>query len=119
MRNRFKEMVKLLIDYGADGSAGWLLNNGDVFTLDIEAVSVALAAERHGMLELGLDRPATPVVVNAREYIHQLRLEITMPLRIAISEIVVVAFMRATGQTPPLGIISSSILSFCNFIDYD
>jgi hypothetical protein len=127
-----KEMVKLLIDYGADVSAvapprhDWLLDNAD----DVEAVSrhdwltkatvsVALVAERYGMLELILDRPATPVVVNAREYIHQLRLEITMPLRIAISEIVVVAFMRATGQTPPLGIISSSILSFCNFIDYD
>jgi hypothetical protein len=124
---RFKEMAKLLIEYGADVSAvcppghGWLVDNGEGSFRHYpgEAVSVALAAERHGMLELGLDRPATPVVVNAREYIHQLRLEITMPLRIAISEILVVAFMRATGQTPPVGIISSSIFSFCNFMDYD
>jgi hypothetical protein len=124
---RFKEMVKLLIEYGADVSAvsppghGWLLNNGDGPTSYYhgEAISVAFAAESHGMLELILDRPATPVVVNAREYIHQLRLEITLPLRIAISEILVGAFMRATGQTPPVGIISSSIFAFCNFLDYD
>jgi hypothetical protein len=52
--------------------------------------------------------------MNARGYIpvHRLRLDITKPSpRLAIPDILVVAFLRA-GRTPPLGIISSSILSF-------
>jgi hypothetical protein len=57
--------------------------------------------------------------MNAREYIHQLRLDITKPsLRLAISRILVVAFMRE-GRRPPVGIISSSILSFFEFGQYD
>jgi hypothetical protein len=69
------------------------------------------------MLELLLDRPTNPIVVNAQKYIQQLRLEITKALRLAISEILVIAFMQA-DHTPPVGIILSTILLFCNFLDF-
>jgi hypothetical protein len=128
IRFRNKEMVKLLIEYGADVSAMAqamyrypLLTTSEAGSRQLLRVvkgthSITIF-ERYGMLELLLDRPANPVVVNAQEYVYQLRLEITKPLRLAISEILVVAFMRA-NQTPPVGIISSSILSFCLFLDY-
>jgi hypothetical protein len=78
------------------------------------------AAKDNQMLKLLSDRPATPVVVNASEYMHQLlRHEIAKLLRFGISEILVVAFMRGTGQPPPIGVISYPILSFCKFLDYD
>jgi hypothetical protein len=48
------------------------------------------------MLELLLDRPTNPIVVNAQKYIQQLRLEITKALRLAISEILVIAFCKQT-----------------------
>jgi hypothetical protein len=78
-------------------------------------------AKENQILKLLLDRPATPVVVNASEYMHPqlLRLEIAKPLRLAISEIIVVAFMRGTGQPPPMGVISYSTLSFRKFLDND
>jgi hypothetical protein len=120
--NKHKEMVALLIEFGAGElpslvrETRWNANSGMDEVVEIACLPIA---EENGMLELLLNRPATPVVVNASEYMHQLRLEITKPLRSAISEILVVAFMRGTGQPPPMGVISYSILSFCKFLDYD
>jgi hypothetical protein len=74
-------------------------------------------AEKKAILdELGVDH--RPIVVNGPEYLHHLRLEITKPLRLAISEILVVAFMRASNQSPPVGIISTTILSFLSFFKF-
>jgi hypothetical protein len=122
-RNRHIYMVKLLIAFGGAELPSsvrvvrWNTDqNMDEVLVDISQLSLA---EEDGMLDLLLDRPATPVVVNASEYIQQLRLEITKPLRLAISEIIVVTFLRGTGQPPPMGVLSYSILSFCKFLDYD
>jgi hypothetical protein len=120
IQGRQTNMVKLLIEYGAElpsvvQEERYNRDEGTIESVDISTLAVA---EENGMLELILDRPSTPVVVNAHEYIHQLRLEITKPLRLAISGILVVAFMR-TGKAPPVDIILSSILSFCDFWNHD
>jgi hypothetical protein len=120
---RDKEIVKFLIENGAELPSLFqdFQRNADG-AQEIVEISPLSLAEEHGMLEvLSLDpRPATtPVVVNTHEYIHQLQLEITKPLRLAISEILVATFMRApVGHTPPVGIISSFVFSFCNFLEY-
>jgi hypothetical protein len=121
IRNNDNEIAKLLIKFGAEEMSlvedfPWSHTSGFYETVEISTLAVA---EENGMLDLLLDRPATPVVVNASDYIQHLRLEITKPLRLAISEIIVVAFMRGTGQPPPMGVILYSILSFCKFLDYD
>jgi hypothetical protein len=123
-------MVKLLIQFGAGVSAevqgGPQLTVVDMFgmihTFWAATISAfSLAKDRAtGMLELLADRPANSMIIvdTPRTYIHQLRLEITKPLRLAISEIIVVTFMRAGHHAPPVGIISSSTLSFCIFLDF-
>jgi hypothetical protein len=114
-------MIKLLIEFGADTSAVVPMpHQYRPHSQRIQDASVWWSAEKTAiLLELG---DHGPVVVNGPEYIHQLRLEITKPLRLAISEILVVVFMRASEQTPPVGIISSTVLSFlsfCECLDYD
>jgi hypothetical protein len=122
IRNKHEDMVKLLIEFGAGElpslvrEVRWNANSGMGEVVEIVCLPIA---EENGMLELLSDRPATPAVANASYYINKLRLEITKPLRSAISEFLVVAFMRGTGQPPPMGVISYSILSFCKFLDYD
>jgi hypothetical protein len=113
---RHTGMIKLLIEFGADTSAVVpTLYQNHPQPQDIQDVLVWWSAEKTAiLLELG---DHGPVVVNGPEYIHQLRLEITEPLRLAISEILVVAFMRASDQTPPVGIISTIILSFLSFCE--
>jgi hypothetical protein len=115
-------MIKILIEFGTDISAVVPTPHHNLPQAQyIQDSSVWWSAEKTAIL-LELGDHHGPVVVNGPEYIHQLCLEITLPLRLLISEIVVVAFVRLSDQTPPVGIISSTILSFlsfCKCLDYD
>jgi hypothetical protein len=116
---RHTRMIKLLIEFGADISAVVPTPHQNLpQPQSIQESSVWWSAKKTEIL-LELGDHHEPVVVNGPECIHQLCLEITLPLRLLISEILVVAFMRATDQTPPVGVISSTILSFCKFLDFD
>ena len=121
IRERHTGMIKLLIEFGADmpGVVFPTPNHRPQSQFEQDSLVWWRAEKAAILLELG---DHGPVVVNGPVYIHQLRLEITKPLRLAISEILVVVFMRASEQTPPVGIISSTVLSFlsfCECLDYD
>eukprot|EP00978_Attheya_sp_CCMP212_P024224 scaffold75836_cov51-Attheya_sp.AAC.1 len=123
IKNRDEEMTRLLLEYGADATASaddsrWTIllnNNGQV--VDIEQISIVSLATEANMLEL-LDPPTTLADVNKKEFVKALRRELARPLKMLVanqSAIVIVAMMRSTGQVPPLGLITQSILEFCPF----
>jgi hypothetical protein len=113
--NGDEEMTRLLIEYGADVTASARVSpwgNGQ----DMEEVSIVRVATHANMrLEL-LDLPTTLADVNAKEYVKALRRELARPIKMVVanhSAIVIVAMMRSTGQVPPLGLVSQSILEYC------
>jgi hypothetical protein len=87
-------MVQLLLEFGTDVSAvttETTRENPDETFERTEMPFLSTMAKELGARELLadvlVDGPTTPVVVNGPEYIPQLRLDITKPLRLAISNI--------------------------------
>ena len=118
IRNDDSEMVKLLMEYGADpAKAKTHLDFDENESPFMKEYPIFSLAKEKGMLEL-LISPKTPIVVDSDDYINSLRHDIAKPLRVVLSGIISVAITRATGQVPPVGAVSATILSFCNFL-YD
>jgi hypothetical protein len=67
------------------------------------------------MADLLLEAPDTPVVVNPVAYIKVLRKEYDADIRPLVPEyssVLVAAFMRDTGDAPPIGLFTNAILEF-------
>eukprot|EP00978_Attheya_sp_CCMP212_P034284 scaffold142750_cov59-Attheya_sp.AAC.4 len=119
--NRDEEMTRLLVEYGADVTASAYErrrvsgHNTNRLVNCIEEMSIVPLATAANMLEL-LDPPTTLADVNKKKYVKALRRELAGPLKMLVanqSTIVIVAMMRSTGQVPPLGLITQSILEYC------
>ena len=83
--------------------------------LDIQSFSIKELAEENGMSDL-LVRPAEPTIPDVKAFVQHIRHEFSKPLRVKLSGLIVVALMRSTGQVPPVGVVSSTIISFCNLL---
>ena len=94
-------MVRLLLQYEAN-TPSWtrfLAEQFDMRELLSEADSVVVA------------------VAKPEDYLEELRDELTTPLRMEVTKLVLVAMIRSTGLTPQLGIVSKCVLPFCKCMD--
>lgn len=116
VQNKDEEMTSLLMAYGADSSrvaqfSSWTAED----ELDIEEVPIAQKAKENNMSHL-LVPPKTLMAANPDDCIKEFRRELEAPLKQIVPEYsgaLIVAVMRATGNAPPVGLMSRLMLAYC------